>query len=104
MSKACQLDTDLPLPHYGLAQLYLQQREDKNAITELETVMKLVPGSVDALKVRLPVFQVPQYPLSVPGHVNILSNWTVSLNLTVLHCLVSLNSAAFVWKRFFYLA
>lgn len=53
--QACQLDADLPLPHYGLAQLYLQQREDKNAITELEAVMKLVPGSVDALKVRQPL-------------------------------------------------
>lgn len=41
----------LPLPHFGLAQYYVNANEIRNAVTELENMLRAAPGSVDALKV-----------------------------------------------------
>ncbi|GMH35626.1 hypothetical protein BSKO_03494 [Bryopsis sp. KO-2023] len=47
---AQRLYRTLPLPHFGLAQIYVGKEEIRNAVTELENMLKTVPGSVDALK------------------------------------------------------
>eukprot|EP01025_Chloroclados_australasicus_P015575 TRINITY_DN17496_c0_g1_i1.p1 TRINITY_DN17496_c0_g1~~TRINITY_DN17496_c0_g1_i1.p1 ORF type:complete len:1163 (+),score=199.91 TRINITY_DN17496_c0_g1_i1:73-3489(+) len=48
-TQASRFDASLPLPHYGLAQMYYSQGEAKNAISELEKVLEARPGCEDAL-------------------------------------------------------
>lgn len=45
------MNSSLPLPHFGLAQYYVSANEIRNAVTELENMLRGMPGSVDALKV-----------------------------------------------------
>jgi predicted Zn-dependent protease len=44
------LDAKMTLPHLGIAQMALAAEETTNAATELQAVLDLAPGNIDALR------------------------------------------------------
>lgn len=48
--QAARLDAKMTLPHLGIAQMALAAEETTNAATELQAVLDLAPGNIDALR------------------------------------------------------